>query len=65
MSNIETQESKQLSVNIYTKESKKFNKIDLIIIKNAYTNKLEIKIIRIPEPKELPLPPLKWLKDNN
>ena len=65
MSNIETQESKQLSVNISTKESKKFNKISIIMTKIPKTNKVEIKIIRIPEPKELPLPPLKWLKDNN
>ena len=39
--------------------------INILIIENTYTNKIDVKIFRIPEPKELPLPPSKWLKDNN
>ena len=41
------------------------DKINVIMSRNPITNKVEIKIIRIPEPKELPLPPSEWLKYNN
>ena len=39
--------------------------ISVIMTTNRITNKLEVKIIKIPHPQELPQPPAKWLKSNN
>lgn len=41
------------------------NPISIIITKILNTNKIEVKLIKIPHPQEVPLPPAKWLKHNN
>ena len=39
--------------------------ISVIMTRNPITNEVEVKIIKIPHPQELPQPPAKWLKCNN
>lgn len=38
--------------------------VSVIMSNNQNSNKIEVKIIRIPGPQELPQPPAKWLKYN-
>lgn len=41
------------------------NPISIIMTQIPKINKVEVKLIKTPDPIELPLPPVKWLKHNN
>jgi hypothetical protein len=41
------------------------NPISIIMTRISNTNNVQVKIIKTPDPQEVPLPPAKWLKQNN